>query len=169
MRTTLIAFILVALATTVEIKAQTVKVAYINTQDLIYALPEVKVANDSLQAAKAKIEGKIKSMVDELRLKAVNLEKRKNEIAPVQYDKEVQLLQAEEKKIAEFEQLGQQELTLKSEGLFDPIQSRVNLIIKEVAAEEGYAYVIDGSQGTILYADPATNIIEKVKAKLQKK
>lgn len=73
------------------------------------------------------------------------------------------------KKIAEFEQLGQQELTIKSEGLFDPIQSRVNLIIKEVAAEEGYAYVIDGSQGTILYADPSTNIIEKVKAKLQKK
>lgn len=59
-------------------------------------------------------------------------------------------------------------MTIKSEGLFDPIQSRVNLIIKEVAAEEGYAYVIDGSQGTILYADPSTNIIEKVKAKLQK-
>lgn len=164
-----ILFVLAMLGSMTALKAQTLKVAYINTQDLIYAMPEVKAANDSIQAAKAKVEGRIKSMVDELRLKAANLEKRKNEIAPIQYDKEVQLLQAEQKKITEFEQLGQQELALKSEGLFNPIQNRVNLIIKEVAAEEGYAYVIDGSQGTILYADPATNIIEKVKAKLQQK
>mgnify|MGYP000899087969 CR=1 FL=1 len=164
-----ILFVIAILGTVSALKAQTLKVAYINTQDLIYAMPEVKAANDSIQAAKTKVEGRIKSMVDELRLKAANLEKRKNEIAPIQYDKEVQLLQAEQKKITEFEQLGQQELALKSEGLFNPIQNRVNLIIKEVAAEEGYAYVIDGSQGTILYADPATNIIEKVKAKLQQK
>ncbi|HRD09053.1 MAG TPA: OmpH family outer membrane protein [Saprospiraceae bacterium] len=164
-----ILFVIAMLGSVSVLKAQTLKVAYINTQDLIYAMPEVKAANDSIQAAKAKVEGRIKSMVDELRLKAANLEKRKNEIAPIQYDKEVQLLQAEQKKITEFEQLGQQELALKSEGLFNPIQNRVNLIIKEVAAEEGYAYVIDGSQGTILYADPATNIIEKVKAKLQQK
>ena len=164
-----ILFVIAMLGSVSVLKAQALKVAYINTQDLIYAMPEVKAANDSIQAAKAKVEGRIKSMVDELRLKAANLEKRKNEIAPIQYDKEVQLLQAEQKKITEFEQLGQQELALKSEGLFNPIQNRVNLIIKEVAAEEGYAYVIDGSQGTILYADPATNIIEKVKAKLQQK
>lgn len=164
-----ILFVIAMLGSVSVLKAQTLKVAYINTQDLIYAMPEVKAANDSIQAAKTKVEGRIKSMVDELRLKAANLEKRKNEIAPIQYDKEVQLLQAEQKKITEFEQLGQQELALKSEGLFNPIQNRVNLIIKEVAAEEGYAYVIDGSQGTILYADPATNIIEKVKAKLQQK
>lgn len=164
-----ILFLLATAGALVTAKAQSPKVAYINTQELIYAMPEVKAANDSIQAAKAKVEGRIKSMVDELRLKATNLEKRKNEIAPIQYDKEVQLLQAEEKKITEFEQLGQQELALKSEGLFNPIQSRVNLIIKEVAAEEGYTYVIDGSQGTILYADPAVNIIVKVKAKLKNK
>ncbi len=169
MKITPILLLLATACALVTAKAQAPKVAYINTQELIYAMPEVKAANDSIQAAKAKVEGRIKSMVDELRLKAANLEKRKNEIAPIQYDKEVQLLQAEEKKITEFEQLGQQELALKSEGLFNPIQSRVNLIIKEVAAEEGYTYVIDGSQGTILYADPAVNIIEKVKAKLKNK
>lgn len=169
MKTILFTILFSACATCFSLKAQNLKIAYINTQELIYSLPEVKAASDSLQNAKVKVEGRIKSMIDELKLKALNLEKRKNEISPVQYDKEVELLKAEEKKIQEFEQLGQQELSLTSSSLFDPIQNRVNLIIKEVASEEGIAYVIDGSQGTILYADPTTNILEKVKAKLQKK
>ncbi|MBK8702089.1 MAG: OmpH family outer membrane protein [Saprospiraceae bacterium] len=79
-------------------EAQQLKVGYINTQELILLMPEVKTANDSIQATRQRVEGRIKSMVDELRLKAVNLEKRKNDIAPVQYDKEVQLLEAEEKR-----------------------------------------------------------------------
>ncbi|MBK8702090.1 MAG: OmpH family outer membrane protein [Saprospiraceae bacterium] len=71
--------------------------------------------------------------------------------------------------MGEFEQLGQQELTLTSEGLFNPIQNKINLAIKEVAAAEGYGYVIDAAQGAVLYADPAVNLLEKVKAILLKK
>ena len=77
-----ILFVIAILGTVSALKAQTLKVAYINTQDLIYAMPEVKAANDSIQAAKQRWKEGSKSMVDELRLKAANLEKRKNEIVP---------------------------------------------------------------------------------------
>lgn len=147
-------------------QAQALKVAYINTDELLTALPEVKAANDSLIANKQKLEAKIQGMVNELRNKATTLEKRKQEIAPIQYQKEVELLQAEEKKIMEFEQLGQQELKLKSESFSVPLEERVNKAIKEVAAKEGYAYVINSSQGMVLYADASANILEKVKAQL---
>ena len=157
------------LVTTIPALAQNLKVGYINTQELIVLLPEVKIANDSIQKEKQRMEAKIETMVRELRAKASSLEKRKNEIAPIQYDKEVQLLQAEEKKIGEFEQLGQQELTVKTEGLLNPIQNKVNLAIKEVAATEGYNYIIDTAQGMVLYADPAANVLEKVKMVLLKK
>ncbi len=146
-----------------QMNAQAIKVAFINTDELLLSLPEVKAANDSLLVNKQRLETKIQKMVQELRGKAGSLEKRKQEIAPIQYQKEVELLQAEEKKIQEFEQLGQQELKLKSEGFSGPLELKVNQAIKEVADKEGYTYVINASQGAILYADPSANIIEKVK------
>jgi outer membrane protein len=161
-------FVLLALVvgTCYYSQAQSLKVAYINTDELLTSLPEVKAANDSLMANKQKLEVKIQGMVNELRSKATNLEKRKQEIAPIQYQKEVELLQAEEKKIMEFEQLGQQELKLKSESFSVPLEARVNKAIKEVAEKEGFAYVINSSQGMVLYADASVNILEKVKAQL---
>jgi outer membrane protein len=165
-------FILSAIAfifSNVELKAQTFKVAYISTDELLMSLPEVKTANDSLMAEKQRLEKKIQSMANDLRNKAMVLEKKKNDTAPIQYQKEVELLQAEEKKIMEFEQLGQEELKLKSQSFSGPLEERVNAAIKEVSAQEGYNYVINSSQGLVLYADPSTNILEKVKAKLIKK
>jgi outer membrane protein len=145
-----------------------VKVGYINTNELLLLLPEVKVANDSLKNAKERQDAKIQNMVSDLTKKAISLEQRKNEIAPVQYQKEVELLKAEEQKIYELESLGKQELTLMSENLLNPIQTKVNEVIKEVATENGYSYVFDAAQGMVLYTDPSVNLLDKVKAKLTK-
>jgi outer membrane protein len=161
--------LLAILFSNAPLSAQGLKVAFISTDELLMALPEVKTANDSLVAAKERLEKKIQNMANDLRNKAMVLEKKKNDIAPVLYQKEVELLQAEEKKIMEFEQLGQEELKLKSENFSIPLEERVNKAIKEVSDQEGYNYVINSSQGLILYADPATNILEKVKTKLLKK
>lgn len=145
-----------------------VKVGYINTNELLLLLPEVKIANDSLKNSKEKQGAKIQGMVTDLTKKAISLEQRKNEIAPVQYQKEVDLIKAEEQKIYELEELGKQELTILSENLLNPIQNRVNNVIREVANENGITYVLDAAQGLVLYADPTINIIDKVKAKLMK-
>lgn len=46
------------------------------------------------------------------------------------------------------------------------MQDKVNNAIKLVAQENGFAYILDMSQGSILYADPTTDISTMVKAKL---
>lgn len=145
-----------------------VKVGYINTNELLLMLPEVKIANDSLKNAKDKQDAKIQGMVTELTKKAIGLEQRKNDIAPVQYQKEVDLIKAEEQKIYELEDLGKQEITILSENLLNPIQTKVNEVIRLVAAENGISYVLDAAQGMVLYADPAVNLLDKVKGKLMK-
>jgi outer membrane protein len=150
-----------------QANAQAVKFGYVNTQELIAQLPQVKIANDTIQAFKVRLGKKMDDMVSALRLKAMNLEKRKNETAPIQYEKEVNILKEEEKKIGEFEQLGQKELAAKSEGLLSPIQMKINDAIKAVAAEEKYTYIFDEAQGIILYADATANVTDKVKAKLK--
>jgi outer membrane protein len=146
--------------------AQNLKVAYINTDELLIALPEVKVANDSLISKRDKHEKKITSMFIELRTKASSLESKKNAVAPIQYEKEMELLKAEEQKIMEMDELGKREIQVVSEGFSKPLEEKVNKTIKEVATEAGYAYVINSNNGFILYAQDEANILEKVKAKL---
>ncbi len=149
--------------------AQAFKVAYINTDELLMSLPEVKIANDSLVAYKASLETKLQKMALDLRTKAGELEKKKNEIAPIQYQKEVEILKADEQKIMGFEQAGQADLKARSDSFSGPLEKRINDAIKEVAAKEGYNYVINSSQGIVLYADATANIIDKVKMIMVKK
>jgi outer membrane protein len=152
--------------TMVSSHAQNMKVGYINTDELLIALPEVKAANDSLVAERDRLEQKITKLFVDLRTKATTLESKKNNIAPVQYQKEVELLKAEEQKILEMDELGKKEMQVKSEGFSRPLEERVNKTIKEVATAEGYTYIINSNNGFILYSQEDANILEKVKEKL---
>jgi outer membrane protein len=149
-----------------EVSAQNIKVGYINTDELLIALPEVKAANDSLMADREKHEKKMTAMMIELRKKATALEGKKNNIAPIQYEKEVELIKAEEQKIMEMDELGKRELQVKSEGFSKPLEERVNTAIKAIAAEEGYTYIMNSNMGLVLYAQDSANVLDKVKAKL---
>nr|HMU05608.1 OmpH family outer membrane protein [Saprospiraceae bacterium] len=64
------------------------------------------------------------------------------------------------------EQSSQQKIYEKSEELLKPIQDKVNQAIKDVAAENGFLYIFDSSQGLVLYADPTADASKLVKAKL---
>ena len=88
------------------------------------------------------------------------------ELSPVEAEKQGQELKAEEQTLVNFEQESQQKLVAKSEELLQPMQDKVNNAIKLVAQENGFAYILDMSQGSILYADPTTDISTMVKAKL---
>ncbi len=149
-----------------DVSAQSLKVAYINTDELLISLPEVKAANDSLLMERNKMEKEIEAMVLDLRTKATTLESKKAEIAPIQYEKEVEALKMKQQEIAQKEETGRKYLELKSEAFSKPLEAKVNAVIKEIATAEGFAYVINSSQGMVLYADDSANILEKVKAKM---
>ena len=88
------------------------------------------------------------------------------ELSPVEAEKQGQALKEEEQTLVAFEQESQQKLMAKSEELLQPMQDKVNNAIKMVAQENGYAYILDISQGSVLYADPTTDVSALVKAKL---
>ncbi len=153
-------------AFTAGVQAQ--KFGYINSQELIQNLPEVKEANAEIETLKTQLQKKGESMVKDLQTKYADLEKKNQsgDISPKQLETEAAVLKQEEQKILEYEQTSQQKILQKSETLFKPIQDRVNQAIKDVAAEDGFTYIFDTSLGIILYADESTDVTAKVKAKL---
>lgn len=149
-----------------SLTASAQKFGYINSQELISQLPEVKEANANIETLKTQLQKKGQDMITALQTKYTQLEADRDNYSPKQLEAEAMKLREEEQKIAEFEQTSAQRIMTKSEELLKPIQTRINDAIKAVATEQGYTYIFDTSLGVVLYADPGTDVTALVKAKL---
>lgn len=144
------------------------KIGYINSQEILASLPEVKQANSDIEVMKTMFQKKGEDMVKELQAKYQDLQKKQQsgELAPVEIEKQSALLKLEEAKLGEFEKSSQDKIYAKTEELLKPIQDRVNKAIKDVATEKGFLYIFDSGMGVILYSDPAADATKMVKDKL---
>ena len=163
---TKIALLSVCFALTTTLAAQ--KFGYVNTQEIIQNLPEVKEANSNIEAFQMQLQKKGQEMLQAFQTKYQDLERRQQEglISPKELEIEAQKLKEEEGKILEFEQNSQQKIVEKSESLLSPIRERIQQAINDVSAENGYTYVFDYSTGFILFADSSADVGPLVKAKL---
>lgn len=160
----LFTFVFAALA----VSTQAQKFGFINSQELISQLPEVKEANSKIETLKKQLQKKGEEMIASLQAKYQDVQKRQADglLSPKEAQAEGAKLQLEEQELGKFEQTSQEKIYLKSEELLAPIQSKINNAIKEVAADKGYTYIFDSSLGLVLYADPSTDVSAQVKAKL---
>jgi len=151
---------------TSDVAAQ--KFGYINSQELLSQLPEVKESTSNIETLKKQLQKKGQDMVAALQQKYVSLQKdqEQGKLSPVQLEQEAAKLKQEETKIAEFEQSSQQRIFEKTEQLLAPIQEKINNAIKEVAQDNGYTYIFDASLGMVLYADPGSDVSNLVRGKL---
>lgn len=161
-------YIIMTLAMLISLSMNAQKFGYINSQQLIQQIPQVKEANAELEAMKKQYEKQGQDKVAAFQKKYQDLERKQaqGEISPKQLETEAQVLKAEEMEIAKFQQEIQQKIFEKSEALLKPIRDKIQNAINEVAKEKGYTYIFDQSMGIILYADEAADVSAAVKAKL---
>lgn len=144
------------------------KFAYVNSQELLQDLPEVKAADAEIKTLQQQLQKKGQEMYESLQNKAMELQKKRDagELSPKQLDEEGQKLTAEQETLGQYNTKMQTDIMKKQQELLEPIQDKVNTAIESIAKSEGYTMVFDASAGGVLYADEATNITSKVKAKL---
>jgi outer membrane protein len=148
--------------------SQSLKFGHINSQELIQAMPEY-------DSAAANLEKYHKELVNALELMTVELNNKndaytkeaKNLTDIVKQTKEQELVDLN-KRIQEFQQNAQQKYQDKQVELFQPIYAKVDKAIKDVGKENGFLYVFDIAQSTLLYYDEtkSINIMPLVKTKL---
>lgn len=144
------------------------KFGYINSQELIEQIPEVKEATSNLETYQQQLAKQGQDMLQRLQTKYQDLERKQanGEISPKQMETEVAKLKEEEGKLMEFEQSSQQKLLEKNESLLTPIRDKIQAAIDAVASENGYTFIFDYATGFVLYADASTDVSSLVKAKL---
>lgn len=141
---------------------------HVNSQDILSAMPEAATAQLTLQSELETMQLQGQTLMQEFE----NLQKQfqidqanMNDVERNDKLKELEDLQA---RILAFEQNAEQSIQMKQAELFEPILTKIQNAIDEVAQEKGYSYVFDlvGLQGGMVYKDDSYDITAMVKSKL---
>ena len=145
---------------------QAQKFGYINSQEILQDLPELKQAEAELEALQKQLQKKGQGMVEQLQKDYLAIQEKaeRGELAPIQQQEEAKKLETRQQEIQKFEQDMVNQIQTKRTALYEPIYKRVNDAIAEVAKEGGYTFIFE--KQVLLYSEETDNVSEQVKAKL---
>jgi len=75
-------------------------------------------------------------------------------------------LQSLQQRIIEYQQSAQQDIQRKQYDLQVPIIEKIQNAINSVGKENGFAYIFDVSQGSVIYTEGGEDVMALVKAEL---
>ena len=144
------------------------KFGYINTQELIAAMPERDSAQVKLQNYTKELGTQLESIQVEFNNKYQEYQKSMatlTESVRQRKEKELQHLQT---RYEEFQQMAQQDVQKMQAQLMGPVIEQAENAIKKVSQANGFLVVFDQSSGAMAYFDEATltNILPLVKKEL---
>lgn len=160
----LVAVLVLACSSTVYAQ----KFGYINSQELIGAMPE----RDSVQVKLERLQEELSSQLETIQVEFNNkyLEYQKNlatysESVRQLKEKELQDLQTRHD---EFNQIAQRDFTNTQTALMTPVINRAQEAIDKVSKANGFTLVFDSAAGGLLYQNESTviNLLPLVKTEL---
>lgn len=146
--------------------AQSPKLGYINSRELLETMPEIKKADSNLQIYAKSFQDQLQTMSKEFEKKGQDYQAQEKTMTDAVKEVKMKELQDLQNRIESTNQSAQDKVAKKKEELYSPILDKADKAIKEVAKEKGYDYIFDASAGMLLYAKDGDNILALVKAKL---
>ena len=139
------------------------KIAHIDTQELIKAMPEYKAAQAEIEKLGETYQAQIQDSLKELdnKLKQYNAEaESQTEETNVERMKEVEGMK---QSLSQFQQNAQQDLQKKEFDLLKPITDKAKVAIEKVAAAQGFDYVLEAAG---LIVKKGKDLLADVKAEM---
>lgn len=141
------------------------KIAHINTNELITAMPEMKAAQAELDALQKKYTAEYQTIGAEYQNKAKQYEAEAATKTQEENAKRGDELQTMEQNIRDFQATASQDLQTKQEELFKPITEKARTAILKVGRAQGFEYVLDSGVGATIIAD-GKDLLNDVKKEL---
>lgn len=162
-------FFLFLLCTVGTASLQAQKFGYVNSNELLSLMPDVKAADAALETYQKELvaQGQTKVQAFEANYTKYLTDVNEGVLSKIQMTERETALGKEQQAIADFEKEVQLKVLQKREELLGPILTKVDEAIQAVGKENGYTMIFDsGTSGAMLYAPEGDNIIELLKAKL---
>ncbi len=137
-----VAFLLISFASFAQDNDQPLKFGYTNVEYILLQMPESKQIESELKTHSTQLENQLKGKYADYEAKLQAYEKSAATMdKTIREDKEKELMTLNNS-IQEFQRNAQMSLQQKEKSLVDPIITRIDKAIKDVAKENGYTYVI---------------------------
>jgi outer membrane protein len=157
--------IILMLAMVLPMLASAQKIGYINSQELLAAMPEIRGMQAKLDTLAGQYETQFANMQEEFNKKVADFQKDQATMTAGVRDFRQQEIVEMEQRIQMFYQTAQKDIQAKQQEYLIPIQNRMLEAIKKVGAEQGCTYVMDAM--AMLYIAPdALDLMSLVKKEL---
>ncbi|MBP5797421.1 MAG: OmpH family outer membrane protein [Bacteroidales bacterium] len=147
--------------------AQTVKIAHVNTNEVMNAMPERTKAEKNLENYYNELQDQLKVMYTEYQTKLQEYQANAETMSNlVKQSKEKELVDIESR-ITAFQANAESEFENKRAELLAPLLEKIQNAINTVGKEKGYTYILDVATGAAVYiGTDAVDVTKDVKAKL---
>ena len=157
--------LILMLAMVLPMLASAQKIGYINSQELLAVMPELKDMQAKLDTLAGQYETQFANMQQEFNKKVADFQKEQATMTAGVRDFRQQEIVEMEQRIQMFYQTAQKDIQAKQQEYLIPIQNRMLDAIKKVGAEQGCIYVMDAM--AMLYIAPdALDLMSLVKKEL---
>lgn len=143
-------------------EAQTLKIGYINSQEVLASAPGAVEAGDQFDREMQAYQVEIQQLEDEINGLQERLQQQQLTLSPEARANREQQIQA---KVNEYQQrtVQLQEVADQRRGeLIQPVMDSVNEVIEQIREEGAYSLILDVAGGSIISADPALDLTQTV-------
>jgi len=142
-------------------------VAYVNTAELIDAVPEKLTASQKLMTLSENYKEELKLMQNEYNKKYSDYITYQGSLAENIKLRRMQELTTLENQMQQFVELAQKDIEEQEDIMLEPIKKRISDVIREIGIEQNYTVIYDVSDPGIAFITPgAVNATPLVKARL---
>lgn len=142
------------------------KIAHINTQQLIEAMPAMQSAKAELEKLAKTYETEIQTMATELQNKVKQYDAEASTKTNEENTTRMQEVAGMEQSIRQYQAQAQQDLAKKEADLLEPILKKAKDAVVKVAKAQGFDYVLDSTAGQGVILADGKDLLADVKKEL---
>ena len=144
-----------------------VKIAHVNTAEILDAMPDKAKAEKNLENYYGELQKQLETMAKEYQTKLQDYEANQATMSNlVKQSKEKEIVDLQTR-IQQFQMNAEDEFASKRAELLKPMLDKIQNAINAVGKEKGYTYILDLATGAAVYVgDNAVDCTKDVKTKL---
>ncbi len=149
-----------------HLHGQKLKYGYVNANKILSEMPEIVLANQELEGYIKQINDYINSKNEEYKKKLADYQKNETSLSElIKQDKQNELNKLAGD-INTFQQNAQNEINKKKQDLYQSAIVKLKAAITSIAKDNGFRFIIDNSDGQLLYCEDADNVDNLVRKQL---
>ena len=137
------------------------KVAHINLQEVIVAMPEYDAAKAEVEKAGKTYQAEVDESIKELQTKAKRYQDESAAQTNEENAKRSQEIEGMQQSIGKYQQQAQQKLQKLEFDLIKPIREKAQAAVEKVSKAQGYEYVLDLSTLVVANGKDITTDVKK--------